>query len=134
MSTAPDGHIYALPQWADCYHCTYPDKLWINSTWLKKLNLQMPKTTEELRTVLRAFKTQDPNGNGKADEIPMTTDAQDSSLIAYLMNAFAYNPVGANNGVRSLLTLDGDKVTTPVNTDGVEGGPQVHQLARTRKA
>jgi ABC-type glycerol-3-phosphate transport system substrate-binding protein len=115
MSTAPDGHIYALPQWSDCFHCTYPDKLWINSAWLKKLGLQMPKTTEDLRTVLRAFKTQDPNGNGKADEIPMTTDVQDSSLIAYLMNAFAYDPVGANNGVRSLVTLEGDKVVTPVN-------------------
>jgi putative aldouronate transport system substrate-binding protein len=116
MSTAPDGHIYALPQWADCYHCTYPDKLWINSAWLKKLGLQMPKTTEDMRTVLRAFKTRDPNGNGKADEIPMTTDVQDSSLIPYLMNAFAYNPVGANNGVRSLITLDGDKVVTPVTS------------------
>jgi putative aldouronate transport system substrate-binding protein len=114
MSTAPDGHIYALPQWADCYHCTYPDKLWINSAWLKKLGLQTPKTTEDLRKVLQAFKTRDPNGNGKADEIPMTTDVQDSSLIAYLMNAFAYDPVGANNGVRSLTTLDGDKVVTPV--------------------
>jgi putative aldouronate transport system substrate-binding protein len=122
MATAPDGHIYALPQWADCYHCTYPDKLWINSTWLKKLNLQPPKTTEELRTVLRAFKTQDPNGNGKADEIPMTTDVQDSSLIAYLMGAFAYDPVGANNGVRSLLVLNGDKVDTPVNKDNWREG------------
>ncbi|MEU8224250.1 extracellular solute-binding protein [Kribbella sp. NPDC048915] len=129
MSTAPDGHIYALPQWADCYHCTYPDKLWINSTWLKKLGLQPPKTTEDLRNVLRAFKTQDPNGNGKADEIPMTTDTQDSSLIAYLMGAFAYNPVGANNGVRSLLALDGDKVVTPVNTpEWKEGLKYIHSL------
>ena len=115
MSTAPDGHIYALPQWSDCYHCTYPDKLWINSAWLKKLHLQMPKTTEDLRTVLRAFKTQDPNGNGKADEIPMTTDTQDSTLIGYLMNAFAYAPYGANNGVPSLLELNGDTVATPVD-------------------
>jgi ABC-type glycerol-3-phosphate transport system substrate-binding protein len=122
MSTAPDGHIYALPQWADCYHCTYPDKLWINSAWLKKLGLQQPKTTEDLRNVLRAFKTKDPNGNGKADEIPMTSDPQDSSLIAYLMGAFAYDPVGANNGNRSLLTLNGDKVTTPVNTDAWKEG------------
>src|SRR3982751_4838885 len=37
MSTAPDGHIYAMPQWSDCYHCTYWNKLWINSAWLKKL-------------------------------------------------------------------------------------------------
>ncbi|TDU87527.1 putative aldouronate transport system substrate-binding protein [Kribbella voronezhensis] len=122
MSTAPDGHIYALPQWADCYHCNYPDKLWMNSAWLKKLGLQQPRTTEELRTVLEAFKTKDPNGNGKADEIPMTSDPQDSSLIAYLMGAFAYDPVGANNGQRSLLTLNGDKVTTPVNTDAWRQG------------
>ncbi|WP_020388443.1 extracellular solute-binding protein [Kribbella catacumbae] len=121
MSTAPDGHIYALPQWSDCFHCTYPDKLWINSAWLKKLNLQMPKTTEDLRTVLRAFKTQDPNGNGKADEIPMTTDVQDSSLMGFLMNAFAYNPVGGNSN-RSLLALNGDKVVTPVNSDAWKEG------------
>ena len=121
MSTAPDGHIYALPQWSDCYHCTYPDKLWINSAWLKKLNLQMPKTTEDLRTVLRAFKTQDPNGNGKADEIPMVTDVQDSSLMGFLMNAFAYNPVGGNSN-RSLLALNGDKVVTPVNSDAWKEG------------
>ncbi|RAK26186.1 putative aldouronate transport system substrate-binding protein [Actinoplanes lutulentus] len=115
MSTAPDGHIYALPQWSDCYHCSYPNKLWINSDWLKKLNLAMPKTTEELRTVLTAFKTKDPNGNGKADEIPMSTDTQDSTLIGYLMGAFAYAPYGANNGVPSLLQLDGDTVSTPVD-------------------
>ncbi|WP_240669970.1 extracellular solute-binding protein [Actinoplanes solisilvae] len=114
MSTAPDGHIYALPQWSDCYHCTYPYKLWINSAWLKKLNLQMPKTTEDLRTVLRAFKTQDPNGNGKADEIPMTTNAQDSRLIGYLMGAFAHAPYGDNNGAPALLELNGDKVASPV--------------------
>ncbi|MEQ7007093.1 ABC transporter substrate-binding protein [Actinopolymorpha sp. B17G11] len=129
MATAPDGHIYAMPQWADCYHCTYPDKLWINSAWLKKLDMQMPKTTEDLRTVLKAFKTQDPNGNGKADEIPMTTDVQDSSLIAYLMGAFAYDPVGANNGVRSLLALDGDKVVTPVDDpEWREGLKYIHSL------
>ncbi|BCY09894.1 extracellular solute-binding protein [Actinoplanes sp. L3-i22] len=124
MSVAPDGHIYALPQWADCFHCTYPDKLWMNSAWLKKLGLQMPKTPEELRTVLKAFKTRDPNGNGKADEIPMTTDVGDSSLIAYLMGAFAFDPVGSNNGIRSLLQLNGDKVETPVDKPAWRAGLQ----------
>ncbi|GAA0388579.1 ABC transporter substrate-binding protein [Microbispora corallina] len=129
MSTAPDGHIYALPQWSDCFHCTYPNKLWINTAWLKKLHLQMPKTTEELRTVLRAFKTKDPNGNGKADEIPMTADVQDGHLIDYLMGAFAYPPAGANNGGIGLLTLDGDKVTTPVDKpEWREGLKYIHSL------
>ncbi|WP_455615849.1 extracellular solute-binding protein [Eisenbergiella sp.] len=43
----------------------------INQTWLDTLNLQTPSTLEELNDVLRAFKTQDPNGNGQADEIPI---------------------------------------------------------------
>ena len=29
----------------------------------------MPTTPEEFEAVLEAFKTRDPNGNGKADEI-----------------------------------------------------------------
>ncbi|MFI5896108.1 extracellular solute-binding protein [Actinoplanes sp. NPDC051513] len=122
MSTTPDGHIYALPQWSDCYHCTYHDKLWMNSAWLKKLHLQTPKTTEDLRTVLKAFKTQDPNGNGKPDELPMSTDAQDSTLISYLMGAFTYVPYGGNNGMPALLALNGDTVTTPVDKPEWRGG------------
>ena len=43
----------------------------INVSWLEKLGLEMPATMDELEAVLEAFKTQDPNGNGIADEIPM---------------------------------------------------------------
>lgn len=43
----------------------------INQTWLTNLGLEMPTTLDELTDVLRAFKTQDPNGNGEADEIPV---------------------------------------------------------------
>lgn len=44
----------------------------IRQDWLDKLGLQMPTNTDELYEVLKAFKTQDPNGNGEADEIPFT--------------------------------------------------------------
>ena len=44
----------------------------IRVDWLNKLNLEKPKTIDELYTVLKAFKEQDPNGNGEADEFPMT--------------------------------------------------------------
>lgn len=77
LSTAPDGHIYSFP-WIEelgkdkeSIH-TVNDMAWINTSWLKKLGLKMPTTTAELMTVLQAFKTQDPNGNGKADEIPFS--------------------------------------------------------------
>jgi putative aldouronate transport system substrate-binding protein len=57
-----------------------------------KLGLKRPTTTEEFRTVLRAFKTRDPNGNGKTDEIPMTgaTNGWSSLPYLFLLNAFGY--------------------------------------------
>jgi putative aldouronate transport system substrate-binding protein len=43
----------------------------IRADWLKRLNLNPPETIDEWYTVLKAFKTQDANGNGDPnDEIP----------------------------------------------------------------
>ncbi|MFD0715426.1 ABC transporter substrate-binding protein [Paenibacillus sp. GCM10027626] len=42
----------------------------LRKDWLDKLGLQPPTTIDEWYTVLKAFKEKDPNGNGKADEIP----------------------------------------------------------------
>ncbi|MDR2071270.1 MAG: extracellular solute-binding protein [Treponema sp.] len=41
--------------------------LLIRKDWLDKLKLSVPATTEELFTVMKAFTTQDPDGNGRAD-------------------------------------------------------------------
>ncbi|MTC89846.1 extracellular solute-binding protein [Streptococcus uberis] len=77
MITASDGHIYSFPwieelgEGKESIH-SVNDMAWINKAWLDKLGLKMPQTTDELVKVLEAFKTQDPNGNGKADEIPMS--------------------------------------------------------------
>ena len=77
MMTAPDGHIYSFPwieelgQGKESIH-SVNDMAWINKEWLDKLGLKMPQTTDELADVLEAFKTKDPNGNGKADEIPIS--------------------------------------------------------------
>ncbi|NCB65950.1 MAG: extracellular solute-binding protein [Bacilli bacterium] len=42
----------------------------VRQDWLDKLNIKMPATQDEFVEMLKAFKTRDPNGNGKADEIP----------------------------------------------------------------
>ncbi|RCW47477.1 extracellular solute-binding protein [Paenibacillus prosopidis] len=91
--TAPDGNIYALPSVNECLHCWYAQKLWINTSWLNKLNLQMPRTTEELYHVLRAFKLKDPNGNGLQDEIPLSgaVNSWHTEITGFLMSAFIYN-------------------------------------------
>lgn len=65
-----DGKILAIPYIRkDKQLCIYQGTL-IRQDWLDKLGLEAPTTPEELEKVLMAFKTQDPNGNGKADEIP----------------------------------------------------------------
>ncbi|MBW7476338.1 extracellular solute-binding protein [Paenibacillus oenotherae] len=75
--TSPDGNIYALPSGEEIGSGqeeigANPDFLYINQDWLDKLHLKMPTTMDEYTAVLEAFKTGDPNGNGKADEIPLT--------------------------------------------------------------
>lgn len=42
----------------------------INKTWLDKLSLNVPTTMDEMNTVLRAFRDNDPNANKKKDEVP----------------------------------------------------------------
>ncbi|MBM7789993.1 extracellular solute-binding protein [Tenggerimyces flavus] len=121
MATAPDGKIYGMPQWVDCYHCSYQGKLWMNQAWLKKLGLQQPKTTEDMREVLRAFKTRDPNGNGKADEIPLSASVRDA-LIPYFMNSFIYDPQGTSGNNNSTLVLDNGKVDIQADKDGWKEG------------
>ncbi len=64
-----DGAIPALPA---INLLQNNDAMWINTSWLKKLKLEMPSTAEELTEVLRAFRTGDPNGNYDKDEIPLT--------------------------------------------------------------
>ena len=92
--TTPDGNIYSLPHFEECYHCSVAQKAWINTEWLDVLGLDMPTTPDELETVLMAFKNGDPNGNGKQDEIPWTGTGSEwwhAYIYDYLMNAFIYN-------------------------------------------
>src|SRR5690606_4877116 len=50
----------------------------INVKWLENLGLDVPTTVDEFYTVLKAFKEQDPNGNGIQDEIPFLSWGLDS--------------------------------------------------------
>lgn len=72
MVTAPDGHIYSLPRAEEMGLVSTPFFLSINTAWLERLGLEMPTTLEEFADVLRAFRDQDPNGNGIQDEIPFS--------------------------------------------------------------
>jgi putative aldouronate transport system substrate-binding protein len=66
-----DGKIYQLASFTDEGFDSHISSI-INKEWLDNLGLEIPTTTDELYTVLKAFKEKDPNRNGKQDEIPMS--------------------------------------------------------------
>jgi putative aldouronate transport system substrate-binding protein len=89
ISRGEDGKLYALP-----HVYGYTDNvtmMWLRTDWLKKLGLQAPKTTDELYTVLKAFVQNDPDGNGKADTVGLTST---SALweVNSIFNAFGAQP------------------------------------------
>lgn len=124
---APDGNIYALPKLNECLHCTYGQRMWINTEWLKKLGLSMPTTTDEFYNVLKAFKEKDPNGNGKADEVPFTTSTSDNvwggGVDTFLMNAFIYD-----NSSDYLSVKDGKVIFSPAQPEWKEGLKYLRKL------
>ncbi len=67
---APDGNVYTIPRFKGQIDMVYPNRLFVNQGWLDKLGLKMPQTLADFEAMLAAFKARDPNGNGKADEIP----------------------------------------------------------------
>ncbi|UKS27917.1 extracellular solute-binding protein [Paenibacillus sp. HWE-109] len=46
--------------------------MWIRQDWLDKLGLKTPTTAEEFLDVARKFRDGDPDGNGKADTVPIS--------------------------------------------------------------
>ncbi len=68
-SASYDGQTIAIPL-VDSSIDAAP-MMWIRRDWIEKLNLEMPKTMEDLYNVMIAFRDQDPDGNGQDDTIGM---------------------------------------------------------------
>lgn len=113
-----DGHIYVVPQYTESITSPCYTRIWVYQPWLDALHLDAPKTTDEFKAMLEAFKTQDPNGNGKADEIPalgsdITQKAGKGSWFwESMMNAY----VRTNSRVNFLNSED-HKLSVAYTTD-----------------
>ncbi len=71
--TLEDGSIYGIPKIKSEHVLLNTQGLEIRQDWLDRLGLQVPTTIDEWDAVLKAFKEQDANGNGDAnDEIPFS--------------------------------------------------------------
>jgi putative aldouronate transport system substrate-binding protein len=72
LLTAPDGKVYTIADTPKYVNDIVASSFFIRQDWLDKLSLKAPTTTEEWHDVLKAFKANDLNGNGQADEIPFS--------------------------------------------------------------
>ena len=113
IMTATDGHVYGIGVAMEMGYES-PGHFFINKKWLDKLNLGVPKSLDELESVLEAFKSSDPNGNGESDEIPYSTVLFDS--VAGINNFISLygiaDPNSGNNTTTHLNIIDGKIVFT----------------------
>lgn len=115
--TADDGNIYMI---------NYQPKgdvgraYFIRQDWLDKLNLQVPTTFDELEKVLYAFKNDDPNGNGIADEVPIFNDKK--TEIIRLVNLWGARCYGFDSTTERVVRDENDHFYHAWMTDEFKEG------------
>lgn len=118
--TAFDNNIYSLFRVRETYFPATRTVIGINKKWLDTLGLQIPKTMDELYAVLKQFRTKDPNGNGKVDEIPLTyMYALGSGSVRNPSDLFApfgvYDNTSNNILTYHLMTRNNEVVFSPTD-------------------
>ncbi|MCC2684650.1 MAG: extracellular solute-binding protein [Paenibacillaceae bacterium] len=125
--TAIDGKIYGLPYVNINFHEHAKNKMWLYQPWLDKLKIKPPTTTDEFEQMLLAFKTKDPNGNGKADEIALAGSPQGAPLGTYLLNSFVYYNAANEDG--QYLYVDNGQIKASFADAGYKDGMKyLHKL------
>lgn len=126
FSTAPDGHMYGLPRVSEGPWMLVQRVYNINQQWLDQLGLSMPTNLSEFKNALLAVKNGDPNGNGLADEIPITFASGSSftvSVFEYIFGAYGLSVAP------SLLDLEDGKVVCVATDERYkEGIEYLHSL------
>lgn len=118
--TAQDGNIYIIPMMS----AINAARGWyIRYDWLDELGLDVPTTTDELYDVLVAFRDQDPNGNGEADEVPLVFRRRGDDAF-YNMMAFAY----AFDADMEWVVRDGEVVYGPSEPQYQDYLAYIHKL------
>lgn len=112
--TTTDGHIYAIPHINEGPTSKWiMGPVWYNGEWLDNLGVEeLPKTTDEFYDLMVRFKNEDPNGNGQADEIPIS-DVNFGGIRHWFMPAFGLKGWG--------VQVNDDKVSYSFTDPGFRG-------------
>ncbi|PSK86331.1 carbohydrate ABC transporter substrate-binding protein (CUT1 family) [Limimaricola soesokkakensis] len=110
-----DGKIYYVPYLPDG---KFGRAWYIRQDWLDALGLERPDNVEELYQVLVAFRDQDPNGNGKKDEIPIF-ERQWEELIRFVT---LWDGRSSGSDTYHDFYVDNGEVKHPYATEGYREG------------
>ncbi|WP_233568024.1 extracellular solute-binding protein [Cohnella faecalis] len=123
--TMSDGHIYSLPSFYDpnMLSMLIGVPLWVNKSWLDKLEMPEPTSIEQFYNYLKAVKSTDLNGNGIHDEIPYS-DNGITDLINQLKGAWGLGTRGW--GIRSWTSPRLGRAALHENPAGLQGAASVH--------
>lgn len=100
-----DGKVYGFVKRRPAYNY---GSYWIRKDWLDELNLSVPKNTEDLYAVARAFTTRDPDGNGKDDTYGFTGG---KDLPPWTPLWAGFGSCGNQGGLDEVCVVDGQVVT-----------------------
>ena len=128
LATANDGNIYGLPSIIPHRPDSF-NVLSINQTWLDTLGLETPTTLDEYYKVLKAFKENDPNGNGEQDEIPFDW-APERGLFTAMSLIGAYGNYAEDFSGQWTSAKDGKFIFLPVTEDYRKLVVFLHKLYR----
>ncbi|MBP3587993.1 MAG: hypothetical protein J6J51_03065 [Clostridia bacterium] len=87
-----NGAYYAFPRYTTGGGDRANSMPVINTAWLEAIGEEMPTNVDDLYTVLKKFATEDPNGNGVADEMALLgyEDGYRTDIIQWIINAYVY--------------------------------------------
>ncbi len=89
--TSSDGNIYYMPGLDISIDKRNSQVLWLNKNWLKKLDMKIPKTTDELRDVLEGFKSIQRDDGLISIPLAGSKDLPSQQSYNFIINAFVYN-------------------------------------------
>lgn len=128
QSCMVDGRLYGIPMMGNSYDNV--PVMFIRADWLENLNLEVPKTMEDLKKVAYAFTHDDPDRNGVDDTYGLGLNGVDvlangggdvSALFA------AYNAYPGTNGMAFVEGEDGKVTWGGTNSEGMKACLQLLQ-------
>ena len=128
LITAPDGHIYSFP-WIEQLGVgkeaiqAIGGMPYINKKWLDELGLDIPKTTDDLKKALIAFRDNNPGGADKV--IPMSFRINGGNEdLGFILGAFGYG-----DNPDHIMVDESNKVIYATTDEGYkEGIKWLHEL------